>query len=307
MNIAFAFFPIVFTMICGYGLAQFGTLTKDGWTAVETLSFRFLIPVVLIKSISSSNLALSEFIGVISVTVLTLCLAAVAVFVFRALRGPDKLPNPDFTTLVQTTTRWNAFIALAAAELLTGQAALTLIAAAMAILIPLINVSNIIVLARFGTAKPTMTSIVFQIAKNPLVQGCLLGLAINLSGLHLPDMIVQTLDLIGRATLGIGLLTVGAALSVKRLLHASSTVVAGVMFRLVLCPVIFILASRLFGLSPLEMRSGVLLLAVPAASNGYIVAKQMGGNAELCADVLSWQTILSMVALPSYVLIIANL
>jgi predicted permease len=47
-----------------------------------------------------------------------------------------------------------------------------------------------------------------------------------------------------------------------------------------------------------------LVLSVPAASNGYIVAKQMGGNAELYADILSWQTILSMFALPFYVTVV---
>lgn len=301
MNVTAAFLPIILTMLCGYGLALRGVIDKAGWTAIETLSFKLLIPVVLIRSISQSDLAAAAFAGVISATVLTLGLCAMAVFVFRALRGQGRLPDQDFTTLMQTTTRWNAFIALAAAELLSGPEALILIAAAMAVLIPLINIFNIVVLARYGTVSLTPQAVVLQIAKNPLVQGCAIGLVINLSGLDLPPVASQTLDLIGRAALGIGLLTVGAALSIKRLLHITPTIATGIAFRLILCPLVFLLLSKSFGLSPLETLAGLMVLTVPAASNGYIVAKQMGGNADLYADILSWQTILSMGILPLYI------
>lgn len=306
MHVSLAFVPILLTMLCGYFIALRGVINKSGWDALETLSFKLLIPVVLIKSIAFSDLALSEFSSFIAATLLTLCLSALAVFVFRAFYGQDKLQNPDFTTLVQTTTRWNAFIALAAAELLGGSAALSLIAAAMAILIPLINVFNISVLARFGTTAVTPAAVLLQIAKNPLVQGCIIGLTLNASGIALPTVAIQTLDLIGRAALGIGLLTVGAALSVKRLLHITPSIASGVVFRLALCPLIFIALAQVFELSQSDRIAGLLVLGVPAASNGYIIAKQMGGDADLYADVLSWQTILSMLTLPLLITVFAT-
>ena len=210
----------------------------------------------------------------------------------------DNLPNAAFTTLFQTTTRWNAFIALAAAELLIGEKGLVLIAAAMAVLIPLINVANIIILAGFGTAKASPYKILSMIAKNPLVQACFLGIAINLSGVPLPAPITQTLDLIGRAALGVGLLAVGAGIDPARLLRNSSALWLGVLLRLVLCPALFLALAFWMGLGTTEKLAGVLVLAVPAASNGYIVAKQMGGDANLYADILAWQTVLSMLLLP---------
>jgi predicted permease len=44
--------------------------------------------------------------------------------------------------------------------------------------------------------------------------------------------------------------------------------------------------------------AGVLIFAVPAAANGYVVAQRMGGDADLYADILTWQTILSLGLLP---------
>lgn len=298
MTVVFAILPIFLTMLCGYVLARGQALTREGWTGVETLSFRLLIPVMLVRAIALSELSLSEFGGMLTAILITLSIAGAAVFGLRALRGAARLPNPDFSTLFQTTTRWNAFMSLAAAEMLAGAQALLLIAAAMAVLVPLINIANLIVLARYGSATPSLRGMAVTLARNPLVLACALGLAINLSGLPLPTPIIATLDLIGRAALGIGLLAVGAAMRPERLIHLSPQIIAGVLLRLALCPALFLICASALRLGPLEIFTGLLMLAVPTATNGYIVAKQMGGNSDLYADILTWQMLVCMGILP---------
>ena len=273
-------------------------LPHERWEGIETLSFRLLIPVVLIRAIAGSDLSVSKFGSMILVLVGALTIAGLLVLLLRRILSQEQLPNSAFTTIFQTTTRWNAFIALAAAELLIGPEGFALIAVAMAVLIPLINIANIIVLAVFGTGRATLSMIFKTVFKNPLVQACLVGLALNLSGVVLPQPILQTLDLIGRSALGVGLLAVGAGISLKRLSKNSFPVWAGIIFRLALCPALFIALSQVAGLNPPQTLAGVLVLAVPAASNGYIVAKQMGGDADLYADILAWQTVIAMLLLP---------
>ncbi len=298
MELTLAIAPIALTILCGYLLSRTGTVKAEGWSGIEAMSFRLLIPVVLITAIAKSDLALSEFAPFVGLSVAALVLAGLAVFLLRFLRSESSLPNPDFTTLFQTTTRWNGFIALAAAELLVGDAGLALVAAAMAVLIPLINVANIIVLVQYGTAKATVGTVIKTVAKNPLVQGCAIGIFINVSNIPLPDPILPTLDLIGRAALGVGLLAVGGAIVPARLFRYSHEVLLGIMLRQFLCPALFLGLALMFNLSALEVMAGFFVLSVPAASNGYIVAKQMGGNAELYADIVTWQTLISMPLLP---------
>ncbi|MEZ5912796.1 MAG: hypothetical protein R3D84_11700 [Paracoccaceae bacterium] len=36
----------------------------------------------------------------------------------------------------------------------------------------------------------------------------------------------------------------------------------------------------------------------PDATNGYVVAREMGGDADLYADILVWQTVLALLSLP---------
>jgi predicted permease len=65
-------------------------------------------------------------------------------------------------------------------------------------------------------------------------------------------------------------------------------------------PLVFLGLANVFGLSSTETLAGLLVTAVPAASNGYVVARTMGGDTELYADILVYQTLLSMAAIPIY-------
>ena len=306
MALAFSILPIVLTILCGHMMVRTRILPRGSWTHIETLSFRLLIPVVLIKSIAVSDISFSEFGPTISAIIGVLVLLGLGLLLLKQLVFRQNMANPTFTTLFQTGTRWNAFIALAAAELFVGPSGLTLIAVAMAVLIPLINIANIIVLVIFGTARTNVRGIMMMVLKNPLVQACAIGLAINFSGFTLPQSALQTLDLIGRAALGVGLLAVGAGIDPARLFKTSSPMWFGVVLRLVIAPLLFLGVSQMIGLNQIQTLIGILILAVPAASNGYIVAKQMGGDYELYADILAWQTVLSMLVLPLYAVYLAR-
>lgn len=299
MTFALSILPIVLTLVCGFVLRQTGTLPKDQWAGIETLSFRLLIPVVLIKSIALSNLAFADFGAMSAALLATLAALGMAAFLARLLLGQTNLPNPAFTTLFQTSTRWNAFIALAAAELFIGPDAVAVIALSIAVLIPIINIANITVLAAYGRAQPSLRSTAVMVLKNPLVQACLIGLALKLTALPLPDFFVQTLDLIGRAALGVGILAVGAGIEPARLVKRYPALWLGVALRTFAAPALFLAIGSTLAISPLNLIAGTLVFAVPCATNGYIVAKQMGSDADLYADCLAWQTILSMLTIPA--------
>jgi malonate transporter len=45
----------------------------------------------------------------------------------------------------------------------------------------------------------------------------------------------------------------------------------------------------------------VCCASVPSASNGYILARQMGGDAPLLAQILTVQTILAVLTMPIFI------
>lgn len=297
MPFVFAILPIVLTIAVGLALAQSRIIPREQWAGIEALSFRLLIPVVLFSFIIRTDLDPTRFGPLTLSLVLALTIAGAIVLLIGRFSNAA-LSNGSLTTLFQTTIRWNAFIALAAAEFFGAPSAIALIAVAMAVLIPLINVACIVVLAVWGAAVASPQGVGLAILKNPLVQASVLGVALNLLGLRLGGAVAETLDLIGRAGFGIGLLAVGAGMDLGRLARPRPLVGLALILRLVFLPVVFVFVSWPLELEPDAMLAGLLVLSVPAATNGYIIAKAMGGDAELYADALAWQTLASLVLLP---------
>ncbi|MDC0136715.1 AEC family transporter [Sulfitobacter sp.] len=213
------------------------------------------------------------------------------------------LDNPAFTSLFQGGVRWNAFVALAAAEqFLDG--GLAVLAVAIAVLIPMINITCIVVLAAFGPSKASVAKVLNTLVRNPMVQACVIGLMLNFSGMSLPVPVVEALDMIGRGALGVGLMAVGAGISLRRLTRLDWRVCLGVVMRPIAASSIFVMFGLWIGLPAAQVFAGVLVFAAPAASNGYIVAKQMGGDADLYADIMTWQVVVSLLALPFWAYIL---
>ena len=293
MTIAVSILPIVSIIFVGFISVRLGLVPREKWGGVEALGFNVLIPAIIINSIYKSDLSASQVGTYVWVLILVIGVCGLLSLSVRLFLPTGAASFPKLTTLFQSTTRWNAFVALAAGEQIAGGAALSAISVAMAFIIPAINVVNIVVLTTFGEGRATVTGVISGIAKNPLVVACVVGLALNLSGMPLPGQVLAPLDLISRGALAVGLLAVGASLDLKRLLSPSIILVLGVCIRCVLCPVMFLLLGRWVGLDTVQLTCGVLICGVPAASNGYIVAKKMGGDAELYADIVTWQTIIA--------------
>jgi predicted permease len=296
MSLALSVLPLLLILVAGYALAKSEIIPRAGWSAIETLSFRGLIPATLILAIAQSDLSLERFGGFGLALVGTLVVMTALALSLRLL-SYSTLDNPAFTSLFQGSIRWNAFVALAAAEqFLSG--GLALMAVAIAVLIPLINITCIVVLAAFGPSKASVSKVLNTLSRNPLVQACVIGLTLNITGISLPVPVAEAFDMIGRGALGVGLMAVGAGISLRRLARLNWRVCLGAFMRPVLTSSVFVMLGYWIGLSGIQIFAGVLVFAAPAASNGYIVAKQMGGDADLYADIMTWQVVLSLLVLP---------
>ena len=303
MSLALSVLPLLFVIAVGYALAKSAIIPRGSWAAIETLSFRGLIPATLVLAIARSDLSVERFGGFAVALVMTLALLTGLALALRLL-PQARLGNPAFTSLFQGSIRWNAFVALAAAEqFLDG--GLAILAVAIAVLIPLINITCIVVLAAFGPSKASVAKVLSTLLRNPLVQACVIGLALNIRGMSVPLPLADALEMIGRGALGVGLMAVGAGISLRRLARVDWKVCLGAFIRPILASGLFVAAGGVMSLPPAQMFAGVLVFAAPAAANGYIVAKQMGGDADLYVDIMTWQVVLSLIVLPvwAYVLL----
>ena len=300
MSLILPILPVLLLVGAGYALRVSGTIAQPLWAGIDTLGFRLLIPAMVVYAIYRADLGEVASGPFVPLLLVVLVLAAAGAFAWRVIL--PGLSDASFTTIFQAGTRWNAFIALSAAEQFAGPEALAWLAVAMAATIAVINVVNILVLQIWGTppaGAPTgLSALLVSVLRNPLVQAALLGLALNLLQVPVPEVLLKTLGMAAAAALPVGLLCVGAGLMPRRLVSASGPMWAGLMLRPVLGPLVFAACAWAMGLPHAAFLAGTFVFAVPAAANGYVVARQMGGDAELYAAILTWQTLLCLPMLP---------
>ena len=221
--------------------------------------------------------------------------------VFRA-RG---VGAAQFTSVFQTATRWNGFVALAIAERIADKPGVTMVAFLMGAIIIPVNFMNIGLLIWFGGGRRNLLTVTWRLVTNPLVFSSLLGVLAAALGIGIYPPVMSMLDLLGRCALGLGLLIVGAGLHIGDLLKPRPVMLIPVILKLLAFPAFVVGFGLVAGLD----RTTVMLLgvsaSVPTAMNGYLLAKQMGGDAPLYAAISTLQTVAAFITMPLVLAVIA--
>jgi predicted permease len=94
-------------------------------------------------------------------------------------------------------------------------------------------------------------------------------------------------------------------LQLKGLFHPSVSATIGVAFKLVLMPVLALGLAVWFGLSGTNLAIVAICAAVPTSPSAYVLARQMGGDAPLLAQIITLQTILAAITMPIVIALVA--
>jgi hypothetical protein len=81
-------------------------------------------------------------------------------------------------------------------------------------------------------------------------------------------------------------------------------VIVSSFIKLALLPLIIYACNQVFLISPALNTVLVLFSALPTASSAYILARQLGGNAELMAIIITAETLISLISLPICLILI---
>jgi malonate transporter and related proteins len=300
LQTVFSILPIFLLIMIGLGLKLVRLMDDQGWRALDQLSFFLLYPVLLFVTIIKadfSGLAVPELMATLGLPWFMIGAALLAAAPFLVRRGA--MVWSQFSSVFQTTVRWNGFVALAVAERQFSVDAAAVVALVMAALVIPINLAAIYVVVRHaGGETPGFSATIRRMAANPIVLACLSALALRSTGLALPEPILTTLDLIGRGALAMGLIGIGAGLTLAALIRPQWATVLPTILKLVVMPGSTLALITLSGWG--TSLAGVIILcaAVPTAMNGYVVARQLGGDAPLYAAVVTIQTLLSFFTIP---------
>jgi predicted permease len=291
-----ALIPIFIVILSGYALRKLRFPGDEFWSYAERITYFVLFPALLLQKTATAQLDLRAFIPMLAALYAAVLAMTGLVFLMRPWRTYGA---KAFTSFFQGSIRFNTYVGLSAALALFGDEGLTLAAVTIAVLIPLMNVLCVTVLVAFDDSEgKNWRAVMSGITRNPLILSCVAGILLNISGIGLHSTVSDTLSLFGRASLPLGLLALGAGLDIAAARADRKVLAINCALKLLVLPAIMWAASQVMNISPLATAVAVLFAALPGSPTSFILAKQLGGDSRLMANIITVQVIVSMFTLP---------
>ena len=296
MNIAAALIPVFALIALGAALHRTRFIEETSWRAVERVTYYVLFPCFLFNAIATADFT-GRPIGRLAVLLLGAIMVMAALT--YALQSAFRFDGPAFSSVFQGAVRFNSYVALGAIAALLGREGVALSAIAVAVMVPFLNTLCVSVLMRHADGgEMGLTVFAKQFVQNPLIMSSLAGIAVHLLGIPLPNFVATAVDMAGKAALPLGLMAVGASLDLADARARPAPVIVASGLRLLVMPSLVAFGAMLVGVAGSAKTAALICAAVPGASSSYILARQLGGDARLMANITTAQTLAAMVTMP---------
>ena len=300
--------PIFIVIIVGQLLWRAQLFEDSTWTAIGNICYFLLFPCLIIKTLSTANLSALPITKLAIAMPGTILIGSCVLLALKPLfTNLFSINSVSFTSLFQGVTRFHGFMALAIVAGLYGDYAITIIALTIALMVPLINVINVTVLTVWGEhglrQSNGLYGVITEIIKNPFIIACVIGILLNITGIQLHKILLESISIMSSGALGLSLLAIGAGLRIAQIKETRAAILCAVLLRLIGMPIIMFTFTTVVGLTGKEQTVAVIATAVPTAASSYVLAQKMGGDTVLMANIITLQVIIASLTLPLAILL----
>lgn len=304
LDVLAAFLPVFFLVLGGYLGQRSGRLDASLRSGLERIGYHVFLPALLFQNLASAAAPSATVLPLLVLTVVGILAASAAMLLWCRLAGT---PHAQVGPLVQASMRFNNFLGFSLLLPLFGETGLA--AGAMVSTFAVIaanTVSVTVLLVHAGKGPPSPRRLAVELARNPLIQASAAGLLCKAIGLDLPKPVVHTLTMLGQAGIVTGLIVVGAALAAAPNVYVPMrSLLPPSAIKFALLPGLAFVLARLLGLEPTIAAAITMFFALPTAPASYLLARQLGADAELMAGLIVAQSVLALGVLPLVVLLTA--
>ena len=293
--------PNLALMWLGFFMQRRGEASQTFIDQASSFVFNYCLPCLLFFSVVDSDVDYSKQITLIVAGILVTFI----LFIGAEIYAKYFVSKPaDQGVFVQGIFRSNmAIIGLATVANAYGERGLSIGAVYMGVVTILFNILAVITLSRVSksvddTWLSRSTMIIKKLFTNPLIIALVAAFAYKASPLPpITGVIHTTGDLLAAVALPLALICAGASIDLKSMLHPSGLSMQASIGRIIVAPLIAIAIGLGFGLSGVHMGVLFLMAASPTAAASYVMAKAMGGNDVLAANILAFTTVVGMFGL----------
>lgn len=290
-----AVLPFLIYISFGYGIRRSGLVDEAFMNQLNKLIFRAFFPILMFNNIYKveSGFTLDARFVVLGVAGVLLLQALLVCVVPRLVKG-----NPQRGVIIQAIYRSNfVLFAIPLTTSLFGAEGATLASMMVAIIIPVYNVTAVLILELFHGGKSSIKTLLKNVCTNPLILGALVGLIFFLLKIRLPESINSTITQFSNLTTPLALFVLGGTLHFSAIGCNLKYLIPSIFVKLIILPAIITAVATLMGFGNLERFVLFTMYATPVATASYSMAQNMGGDGELAGQFVVISTAVSVVTI----------
>ncbi|MCH1931384.1 AEC family transporter [Shewanella sp. A25] len=286
--------PICLMLALGVILKRTNAINENFIDVTSKLVFNVTLPALLLLGILKSNHDMSSSAALVSFGVVAnFSFFLLSIFVTRRYFSDPR----DKGVIIQGGFRANtAIIGLAYVSNAYGESGVALAAIYVASMTLLYNIQAVICLTPKGeqSGRQALGVIIKTLTKNPLIIAIILGIVISLLAIPIPQMVTDAGQYFANMTLPLALLCTGGSLDIGSLKHERHATWFATFLKLVAAPLLITIAAMLIGFRGIDLAIVFLMSSAPTAAASYVMARAMGGNATLAANIIALTTVCSL-------------
>jgi len=273
--------PIFSIILVGYAIGKY---RKVDIQAFVDLIVYIAGPCLIFASISRSDINLTDFTTIAGAALAIILIMAFSAFLIFKLTRSDR--KGLYLPLVFGNTSYLGYPVALFAFGMDGLSRAVIY-----------DMMNSLVIFSLGIYIVHHKNELQEAFKVPLLYAVVIGLAVNLLQIPVPDLVFTPIELIGMITIPLALLVLGYKLTEIRISAAKIAILASV-FRIGGGVLVALAMINLLSIDGLVKDIIVLQAAMPSAVMAMILAAKYNRDASLVASVVLITTVLSMISIP---------
>lgn len=293
--------PVFALMFLGYGLGWTRFFPPDAARALMRFVWYVAIPALMFRSLAGKAIPnhteaialLSYYAGLYGLYVLT----ALMLYLFFRIRGAQQ-------ALLNLSAVFSngGFIGIPVIESAYGPEGLRILLLILSFhsmtLVPLTTFLVVKDQQSDASALKILVQSIKHVLESPLIIALILGMAVSILDLHVPDVLMRFVNMPADAAAPCGLFAAGAALAGVRLQGDLAPAIFLSIVKLILLPVfVYISGIYVFHIDTFWVTIAVVFASMPTGAVAYSMAENYGVAARRSASVVLISTGLSMLTI----------
>lgn len=284
----------------GSGIRRYWLKSDEFWKGLEKLSYYLLFPAVLFNYISKAEISSGSLIGIVFAIIISTLIVSSGLVIYQRNTDMDKA---EFTSVFQGSVRYNSYIFFALGSSLYGSEGLAVVSVISAYMIIFTNVISVLAFNTYIRPEEevgivdSISNFANNFATNPLIIASIAGFIFNYADMEMNVGIAKSLQSLSDAALAMGLMNVGAGLRFDIGSKYLKNIAFTSVIKLLVLPVVTASVLMVSMIDGTPRSVAILYSALPCASTSYVLAKQLGGDSDLMAAIVTATTLFSVLTI----------